>query len=131
MKKLKSPIHILTQEELLEEAKITEQYNIESLQILQKLEEEKKKFHLFKPIITGPRIIYHSKQGKDLITFSNGNIPINLNPISELSKKKINKIFKYFKKKIVKKDQFVVLVMNLQNMLILIQVHYKKIYLNF
>lgn len=131
MKKLKSPIHKLTQEELLEEAKITEQYNIESLQILQKLEEEKKKFHLFKPIITGPRIIYHSKQGKDLITFSNGNIPINLNPISELSKKKINKIFKYFKKKIVKKDQFVVLVMNLQNMLILIQVHYKKIYLNF
>lgn len=68
------PQHKLTQEELLEEAKITERLNLESLEYLEKLEEEKKKFQLHKPQITGPRIIFYSKQGVDLLTFSDPNI---------------------------------------------------------
>lgn len=50
----------LTQEELLEEAKLTEQINLASLDAYQKMELEKKKKTANKSIIKGPIIRYHS-----------------------------------------------------------------------
>ncbi|CAD6993583.1 vacuolar protein sorting-associated protein 72 homolog [Ceratitis capitata] len=49
-----------TQEELLEEAKITEEENIKSLEKFQKMELEKKKTRPTKRVYTGPMIRYHS-----------------------------------------------------------------------
>lgn len=49
-----------TQEELLEEAKITEQENLRSLESYQRLELEKKKAKIVKPTYRGPMIRYHS-----------------------------------------------------------------------
>ncbi|PSN39328.1 Vacuolar protein sorting-associated protein 72 [Blattella germanica] len=49
-----------TQEELLEEAKITEQENLKSLEKYQKLEMEKKKTRPVKKTFQGPMIRYHS-----------------------------------------------------------------------
>ncbi|XP_069675563.1 vacuolar protein sorting-associated protein 72 homolog [Periplaneta americana] len=49
-----------TQEELLEEAKITEQDNLKSLEKYQKLEMEKKKTRIVKKTFQGPMIRYHS-----------------------------------------------------------------------
>lgn len=50
----------LTQEELLQEAKITEKINIASLDAYQKLELEKKKKSLVKNVFKGPMIRYQS-----------------------------------------------------------------------
>jgi len=65
----------LTQEELLEEAKITEQKNVASLAVLLKTEEDKKK-ELKKAAIvyTGPYIRYWSKGGNTLVNFSTPDI---------------------------------------------------------
>lgn len=52
--------HVLTQEQLLEEAKITELKNLKSLEMFQRLELEKKKTKVIKPTYTGPVIRYHS-----------------------------------------------------------------------
>eukprot|EP00002_Diphylleia_rotans_P027617 TRINITY_DN5548_c0_g2_i1.p1 TRINITY_DN5548_c0_g2~~TRINITY_DN5548_c0_g2_i1.p1 ORF type:complete len:305 (-),score=85.00 TRINITY_DN5548_c0_g2_i1:34-948(-) len=61
---------LLTQEELLEEAKITEQINTEALQQYLKLEEEKKKkTHESAVRAKVPMITYHSKAGVNTITF--------------------------------------------------------------
>jgi len=61
----------LTQDELLDEAKETEEYNKASLADLQRLEEEKKKQPVVeKAIVVGPAIIFHSKCGVNLITFT-------------------------------------------------------------
>ncbi|XP_067006510.2 vacuolar protein sorting-associated protein 72 homolog [Anabrus simplex] len=49
-----------TQEELLEEAKITEEENLKSLEKFQKLELEKKKTRTVKKTVQGPMIRYHS-----------------------------------------------------------------------
>lgn len=49
-----------TQEELLEEAKITEQENLRSLESYQRLELEKKKAKIVKTTYRGPMIRYHS-----------------------------------------------------------------------
>ncbi|XP_061391323.1 vacuolar protein sorting-associated protein 72 homolog [Musca vetustissima] len=49
-----------TQEELLEEAKITEEENLKSLEKFHKMELEKKKTRPTKRIFTGPMIRYHS-----------------------------------------------------------------------
>lgn len=49
-----------TQEELLEEAKITEAENLKSLEKYQKMELEKKKCRFTKKTFTGPTIKYHS-----------------------------------------------------------------------
>ncbi|XP_077524622.1 vacuolar protein sorting-associated protein YL-1 isoform X2 [Amblyomma americanum] len=49
-----------TQEELLEEAKITEQENLRSLESYQRLELEKKKAKIVKNVHRGPMIRYHS-----------------------------------------------------------------------
>jgi len=49
-----------TQEDLLEEAKITEQENLKSLEKYQKLEMEKKKTRTVKKTFQGPVIRYHS-----------------------------------------------------------------------
>ena len=49
-----------TQEELLEEAKITEEENLKSLEKYQKLELEKKKTRIVKKVFTGPVIRYQS-----------------------------------------------------------------------
>lgn len=49
-----------TQEELLEEAKITEQENLRSLASYQRLELEKKKAKIVKNVPRGPMIRYHS-----------------------------------------------------------------------
>jgi len=58
----------ITQAELLEEAKITEQINTESLKYILSLEEEKKKVKET-PTITGPIITYYSKDGKTCVCF--------------------------------------------------------------
>lgn len=50
----------LTQEELLAEAKITEQINLKSLETYQKLELEKKRTRVQKQVYRGPIIRYHS-----------------------------------------------------------------------
>lgn len=50
----------LTQEELLEEAKVTEEENLKSLEKFQKMELEKKKVRFVKKVIVGPLIRYHS-----------------------------------------------------------------------
>ena len=76
----------LTQEELLAEAKITEEINLASLDAYQKLELEKKKTKSHKNVFNGPTIRYHSttmplldsddeasdnlKQSRNFITFS-------------------------------------------------------------
>lgn len=71
----------LTQEELLEEAKITEQINLASLDAYQKMELEKKKKIANKSSIKGPLIRYHSvtmpildqpnsKQSRNFLTFT-------------------------------------------------------------
>ncbi|KAK6617625.1 hypothetical protein RUM44_005213 [Polyplax serrata] len=49
-----------TQEELLEEAKITEEENLKSLEKYQKMELEKKKTRIVKKVFTGPVIRYQS-----------------------------------------------------------------------
>uniref|UniRef100_A0A146LNE8 Vacuolar protein sorting-associated protein 72 homolog n=1 Tax=Lygus hesperus TaxID=30085 RepID=A0A146LNE8_LYGHE len=49
-----------TQEELLEEAKITEEENLKSLEKFYKMESEKKKHRPTKKVFTGPTIKYHS-----------------------------------------------------------------------
>lgn len=49
-----------TQEELLEEAKITEAENLKSLEKYHKMELEKKKCRITKKTFIGPTIIYHS-----------------------------------------------------------------------
>ncbi|GBL78031.1 Vacuolar protein sorting-associated protein 72 [Araneus ventricosus] len=52
--------HSMTQEQLLEEAKVTELKNLKSLEMFQRLELEKKKTKLIKRTYTGPMIRYHS-----------------------------------------------------------------------
>ncbi|XP_054715071.1 vacuolar protein sorting-associated protein 72 homolog [Uloborus diversus] len=52
--------HHLTQEQLLEEAKITEMKNLKSLEMFQRLELEKKKSKVVKRAFTGPAIRFHS-----------------------------------------------------------------------
>ncbi|KAG8175321.1 hypothetical protein JTE90_002866 [Oedothorax gibbosus] len=59
-KKKSTENYALTQEELLEEAKITELENLKSLETFQKLELEKKKTKVVKRAYTGPTIRYHS-----------------------------------------------------------------------
>ncbi|XP_046675263.1 vacuolar protein sorting-associated protein 72 homolog [Homalodisca vitripennis] len=54
------PAYKPTQEELLEEAKLTEQENLRSLEKYQKLELERKKCRTVKKVYTGPTIRYHS-----------------------------------------------------------------------
>lgn len=59
-KRKPSEYRVLTQEQLLEEAKITELKNLKSLEMFQRLELEKKKSKVIKPTYTGPMIRYHS-----------------------------------------------------------------------
>lgn len=59
-KSLKSDDWIPTQEELLEEALITEEENLASLEKFKQMEIEKKKTRPTKRIFTGPTIRYHS-----------------------------------------------------------------------
>ncbi|BFZ00940.1 hypothetical protein BsWGS_03980 [Bradybaena similaris] len=60
IKKNVSHIRRMTQEELLEEAKITEKQNMKSLENYQKLELEKKRARVVKQAYHGPIIRYHS-----------------------------------------------------------------------
>ncbi|KAH9512375.1 Vacuolar protein sorting-associated protein 72 [Bulinus truncatus] len=60
IKKNVSHIRRMTQEELLEEAKITEILNMKSLENYQKLELEKKRARVVKQAYQGPIIRYHS-----------------------------------------------------------------------
>eukprot|EP00026_Physarum_polycephalum_P009124 Phypoly_transcript_09236.p1 GENE.Phypoly_transcript_09236~~Phypoly_transcript_09236.p1 ORF type:complete len:369 (+),score=113.18 Phypoly_transcript_09236:131-1237(+) len=66
----RSPVVVrrITQEELLEEAKMTEIYNTESLKYILSMEEEKKKIKEA-PTIVGPAIKYYSKDGKTCVCF--------------------------------------------------------------
>lgn len=59
-KSLKSDDYIPTQEELLEEALITEEENLASLEKFKQMEIEKKKTRPSKRIFSGPTIRYHS-----------------------------------------------------------------------
>ncbi|XP_042908076.1 vacuolar protein sorting-associated protein 72 homolog isoform X2 [Parasteatoda tepidariorum] len=59
-KKKQAQSHAMTQEQLLEEASITELKNLKSLEMFQRLELEKKKTKLTKQTNTGPFIRYHS-----------------------------------------------------------------------
>jgi len=87
----------LTQEELLEEAKITEQKNIASLEILLKTEEDKKKDRkVVKPVSSGPYIRYWSKGSKTLINFSTPEIFPNIfTPNSRKTLFNISKLIKF------------------------------------
>ncbi|KFM74289.1 Vacuolar protein sorting-associated protein 72-like protein, partial [Stegodyphus mimosarum] len=59
-RKKKTQGNVLTQKELLEEAKLTEIENLKSLEMFQRLELEKKKNKATKKTFTGPMIRYHS-----------------------------------------------------------------------
>lgn len=59
-KKKVAEVRRLTQEELLAEARITEQINLRSLETYQKLELEKKKARIHRQTHAGPVIRYHS-----------------------------------------------------------------------
>jgi len=64
----------LTQEELLEEAKETETQNKISLEIMLKVEEEKKNsIRIARIPSKGPQTIFYSKDGKNLVTFTEVN----------------------------------------------------------
>uniref|UniRef100_A0A1B6M5H0 Vacuolar protein sorting-associated protein 72 homolog n=2 Tax=Graphocephala atropunctata TaxID=36148 RepID=A0A1B6M5H0_9HEMI len=54
------PVYKPTQEELLEEAKLTELENLKSLEKYQKLELERKKCRTVKKVYTGPTVRHHS-----------------------------------------------------------------------
>lgn len=60
VKKPKEEEWVPSQEELLEEAKITEQENLQSLEKYQKMENEKKSKRPIKKTFSGPTISYHS-----------------------------------------------------------------------
>lgn len=80
-KKIKRPKEeewVPTQEELLEEAKITEQENLRSLERYQKLENEKKTKRPVKKIYNGPIIKYHSMRIPIL------DVEENLNPVDDV-----------------------------------------------
>ncbi|KAF9926707.1 Vacuolar protein sorting-associated protein 72 [Mortierella alpina] len=59
-KREKVVVHKMTQEELLEEAKKTEELNLASLQAFKAMEMEKKKVHKKKEVAMGPFVRYHS-----------------------------------------------------------------------
>mmetsp|Transcript_16801 Transcript_16801/g.23376 ORF Transcript_16801/g.23376 Transcript_16801/m.23376 type:complete len:373 (-) Transcript_16801:69-1187(-) len=65
----------ISQKDLLEETKITEEINKASLEILLAIEEERKKLPQLKTIIQGPIITFHSKDGQSTLTFSDNKIP--------------------------------------------------------
>ena len=93
-KRKQNNVHFLTQEQLLEEAQITEEINRASLEILTKLEEEKKQLPKLKPTIIGPMIRYLSneKNGEtitwtDPSTFPVGDlvqVNVRLSPSNEI-----------------------------------------------
>lgn len=60
VKRQKEEEWVPTQEELLEEAKITEEENLQSLEKYQRLENEKKTRRTVKKVFSGPMIRYHS-----------------------------------------------------------------------
>jgi len=62
----------LTQEELLEEAKFTEEYNKASLELLTAIEEERKRLPV-KSALGGPLVRYLSKNGITTVTFTEVN----------------------------------------------------------
>lgn len=65
-------VHIPTQEERLETAKMTEKENGESLKQLLRLEEEKKRVPAERKEVTGDKIGYEWKHGKSKISFTKG-----------------------------------------------------------
>jgi len=69
-KKSQLVVRRLTQEELLADAKITEQLNIASFEALKRVEEEKKKLPPPRLPLEGPLIRYHSKGGITTLTFT-------------------------------------------------------------
>lgn len=59
-----------TQAEILQEAKETERKNTESLHAIRQWEEEEKARRKVKgPVLTGPRVVYHSKGAKTTLIF--------------------------------------------------------------
>lgn len=60
VRKHKEEEWVPTQEELLEEAKITEEENLQSLEKYQRLENEKKSRRSVKKVYSGPMVRYHS-----------------------------------------------------------------------
>ncbi|XP_026313599.1 vacuolar protein sorting-associated protein 72 homolog [Hyposmocoma kahamanoa] len=73
-----------TQEELLEEALITEQENLKSLERFEQIEMERKKVRPIKKTITGPIIRYHSFS-VPLISEIGDDDKTSLTPIADLS----------------------------------------------
>ncbi|KAF0981107.1 hypothetical protein FDP41_012895 [Naegleria fowleri] len=83
-KKTPKKVYVMpTQEELLEEAKITAEYNKNSLAKLVQIEEDiRKKARETKTKTVDPdepRIVYYSTEGKQYITFVNMEIPKEIN----------------------------------------------------
>ncbi|KAK3585002.1 hypothetical protein CHS0354_024915 [Potamilus streckersoni] len=76
----------LTQEELLEEAKITEEMNLKSVENFYKMELEKKKARVQKSAYRGPMIRYHSTT-MPLIEDITAEMEINVEGDGEQSKK--------------------------------------------
>ncbi|XP_059219274.1 vacuolar protein sorting-associated protein 72 homolog [Stomoxys calcitrans] len=96
-----------TQEELLEEAKVTEEENIKSLEKFHKMELEKKKTRPSKRVFNGPMIRYHSmtmpvvrKQTRGSLAPNDPNDPKNkcertfISLESDLDEKVFHNIFK-------------------------------------
>ncbi|KAH8244184.1 hypothetical protein KR026_001806 [Drosophila bipectinata] len=82
-KKVRVEDYMPTQEELLEEAKITEEENIKSLEKFQKMELEKKKNRPTKRTFTGPTIRYHSLTMPVLRKPTRGGVPNDTKDVKE------------------------------------------------
>nr|CAD7461510.1 unnamed protein product [Timema tahoe] len=80
-----------TQEELLEEAKITEEENLKSLEKYQKLEMEKKKLRPVKKSYEGPIINFHSMRMPLILEVKRDESPITVDEGEETSQRKDTK----------------------------------------
>lgn len=74
--KRKPKVKILTQQEMLEEAKETEIKNREDLEILLRLEEERKRLPPPKKKNVGPRIVIKSSGGISTVSFTKSDIDV-------------------------------------------------------
>ncbi|XP_013173767.1 PREDICTED: vacuolar protein sorting-associated protein 72 homolog [Papilio xuthus] len=79
---------VLTQEELLEEALITEKENLKSLERFEQNELERKKVRPTKKTITGPVIRYHSFAVPEPLVSEIGNIPEEIQNTTSLDDSK-------------------------------------------
>jgi len=93
-KRKKRVVRVLTQEEILEEAKETERQNVASLQAIIAWEEDERARRKRKaPVLDGPRVLYYSRDGKTILTFKDcdGYLPKCLSSIDGKTNKPVPK----------------------------------------